>query len=47
MGQNGHNQKNLQTINAVGGVEIRELSCTTGGKCKLIAANMEDSMEIP
>ena len=45
--KNGHHQKNLQTINAGEGVEIRELSCTIGGKCKLITAKMEDSMEIP
>ena len=47
MGQTGYHQKTLQTINAGEGVEIRELSCTTGGKCKLITAKMEDSMEIP
>ena len=30
-GQNGHHQKNLQTINAGEGVEKRELSCTADG----------------
>ena len=30
-GQNGHHQKNLQTINAGEGVEKREHSCTVGG----------------
>ena len=30
MGQNGHHQKNLQTINAVEGVEKREPSYTVG-----------------
>ena len=30
-GQNGHHQKNLQTINAREGVEKRELSYTVGG----------------
>ena len=30
-GQNGHYQKNLQTINAGEGVEKREPSCTVGG----------------
>ena len=30
-GQNGHHQKNLQTINAGEGVEKREPSCTVGG----------------
>ena len=29
--QNGHHQKNLQTINAGEGVEKREPSCTVGG----------------
>ena len=29
--QNGHHQKNLQTINAREGVETREPSCTVGG----------------
>ena len=31
-GQNGHHQKNLQTINAGEGVEKREPSCILGGK---------------
>ena len=35
-GQNGHHQKNLQTINAGEGVEKREPSCTIGGECKSI-----------
>ena len=30
-GQNGHDQKNLQTINAGEGVEKRERSCTADG----------------
>ena len=30
-GQNGHDQKNLQTINAGEGVEKRERFCTVGG----------------
>ena len=30
-GQNGHYQKNLQTINAGEGVEKREPSCPVGG----------------
>ena len=29
--QNGHHQKNLQTVNADVGVEKREPSCTVGG----------------
>ena len=29
--QNGHHQKNLETINAGEGVEKREHSCTVGG----------------
>ena len=29
--QNGHHQRNLQTINAGEGVEKREPSCTVGG----------------
>ena len=29
--QNGHQQKNLQTVNAGEGVEKRECSCTAGG----------------
>ena len=29
--QNGHPQKNLQTVNAGEGVEKREPSCTVGG----------------
>ena len=30
-GQNGHRQKNLQTINAKEGVGKKETSCTVGG----------------
>ena len=30
-GQNGHHQKNLQTIDSGEGVEKREPSCTVGG----------------
>ena len=30
-GQNGHHQRNLQTINAGEGVEKREPTCTLGG----------------
>ena len=31
IGQNGHDRKNIQTINAREGVEKREPSCTVGG----------------
>ena len=44
--QNGHHQKSLQTINAVQGVEKRELSYTDGGKVNW-KTTMENSMELP
>ena len=42
--QNGHHQKNLQTINSGEDVEKREPSCTVGRSVN--AATMENSMEI-
>ena len=45
-GQNGHHQKNLQTINAGEGVEKKEPSYTVGGNVNC-TATMENSMEVP
>ena len=39
--------KTVQMINAGEDMEKREPSYTVGGKCKLGAATMDNSMEIP
>ena len=46
-GENGHHQKNLQTINAEEGVEKREPSCILGGNVNCYSHYTEDNMEIP
>ena len=46
--ENGHHQKNLQTINAGEGMDKRELSCTVGGNvnlCSYYGEQDEDSLK--